>query len=414
MNDPKDEQSLANEIARLDQAWKKIEDAVIAVGTQMRNITAREDALHRFEGYKTALGAIAEAYIHQVHYDRKRPECLHTLGPIFNYAGPAPDFMYKLVHLEPGASYRVWGRRGDAEIIDFQQLAGWYGERDGTDARSSITKSNRTLDSLDIAFDAQGNFDFIFSPNKRDGQWVKLEDGTNTLLIREYFTDYETQGRVTSFYFDKLDDDDQSSTVLGVYESVARLEAVANSVRDYDWTFAMTRFHVEDGDNVYRELGLGSDDSGGASDHRYLQARFNIRSDQALVGAWMVPEDCLYWSFALYNDFYSELNFGNRQVALNHTQAMVGRDGRFYFVMAHRDPGIANWLDLDGHEKGIILTRTKGKDGRKAAGVLPTLTLVPIKDVFSHLPADIARVSKEERASALGVRRTHYHLRENR
>jgi hypothetical protein len=401
-------------IKKLDQSWGNIEAAISHIGSVVRNETADASALQRYEGYKAGLIALMDAYINQVHYDRLRPEALPSFGSLTNYTGPSPDFTYKLLHLEPGARYRVWGQRGDAAIVDLQQLAGWYGERTEavTDKRSSVTLCNKSFDEIGIEFDEKGNFDFTFSPDKCDGQWWKLEDGVNTVLIRDYFTDYTKQNRSSIFYFDKLDGSDQAITPIGIEDSAARLAAVANSVKDFEFTFKMPAVHARDGDNIIREFDFGSD--AGAADQRYIQARFNVQPEQALIGKWMAPQDCVYWSIALYNDFYGVLNYANRQVNLNEGNTRVGEDGSLYFVLSHRDPGVANWLDLDGHKNGLILTRTKGKDGRQTKGAVPSLTLVPFDDVLTHLPQDIAMISASERAHDLAVRRRHFHLRENR
>lgn len=271
---------------------------------------------------------------------------------------------------------------------------------------------NKSFDDINIAFDEKGNFEFIFSPDQHDGQWWKLEDNVNTLLIRDYFTEYKKQNRSSIFYFDRLDDADRSVTMLDINEAETRLDAFANSLKDFEYTFKMPSVHASDGDNTIREFNFGAD--AGASDQRYIQTRFSIKADEALIGKWTAPKDCLYWSIALYNDFYQVLNYANRQVNLNEGLANIGSDEALYFVLAHRDPGVANWLDLDGHEKGLALIRTKGKHGKQTLGAVPSLTLVPINDVLNYLPKDIAMITESQRQSDLAVRRRHFHLRENR
>jgi hypothetical protein len=161
------------------------------------------------------------------------------------------------------------------------------------------------------------------------------------------------------------------------------------------------------GDHKYKEFSFGA---GGVTDHRYFQSRFNIRLDEALICTWQIPEDYLYWGIALYNHPYQVLNVGNRQSNLNHALASVGPDRMFYAVISHRDPGVANWLDVDGHEKGFILARIKGELPVEA----PALKLVPADEVLKHLPQDVEIVTKGERAARLAIRRKHYQRRENR
>jgi len=398
------------EIAKLDSAWKGIEKSIDTLGALVRSQPANQDPLHRFEGYKSALSLIAESYVNQVHYDRKRPEVLPYLGSIFNYGGPSPDFIYRMVHIEPGATYRVWGQRGNAAIIDFQQFVGWFGQN--AEKRSSVTMTNQLFDAINTKLDVQGNFDFILSPKKHDEPWWKLESNVNTLMIREYFIDYATQDRSMRIFFDKLIDEDKETTVLNLEESNDKLNGVAYALRDYGFCFTFPEIHSRVGDNAYMELNFGSD--AGAADQRYFQARFNIKPGQALIGRWKVPVGCSYWSTALYNDQYQVLSYGNRQVNLNNALAKTGKDGECYFVLSHQDPGIANWLDLDGHEQGLVLTRTKGENGQRLAGEMPALTLVSANEVLQHLPEDISMVNENEREKNLAMRRRHFHIRENR
>lgn len=396
-----------DDIAKLDQAWEEIEKAISSLGALVRS-EEHENALQRFEGYRKALSIIAENYINQIFYDRKRPECLPTFGLLFNYAGPNPDFTYRNVHLEPGSSYRVWGRRGDAEIIDIQQIAGWFGQKYNGERKPAVTLNHQLFDNEHIKIGEHGEFDFIMSQSPYEGQWWKLYEGVTTLSIREYFTDYATQGRLTEFHFDKLEHDDQETTNLNNDNAAERLRAFASALPDYS-AFSTSMHKAADllGDHKYKEFSFGA---GGVTDHRYFQSRFNIRLDEALICTWQIPEDYLYWGIALYNHPYQVLNVGNRQSNLNHALASVGPDRMFYAVISHRDPGVANWLDVDGHEKGFILARIKGELPVEA----PALKLVPADEVLKHLPQDVEIVTKGERAARLAIRRKHYQRRENR
>ena len=45
------------------------------------------------------------------------------------------------------------------------------------------------------------------------------------------------------------------------------------------------------------------------------------------------------------------------------------------FVIAHRDPGVANWLDTAGHRHGTVGVRWVGPD---VADVLPATRVVKV------------------------------------
>jgi len=396
-----------SDIEKIDEAWFAVESAIRDLGAVIRRETSGRDALHRFEGYKALLAAVADNYINQLRFDRKRPECLPTLGPGFNYGASNPDFLYKVIQLEPGVSYRVWGQRGDAELIDVQQMASWFGQSKEDGKRAATALTNELFDEKNLTFDDQGNFDFILSADQRPGDWWQLRPGVTTLFIREYFTDYERQGRPSTFHADKLAAVDEGATIPGSDEAADALHAVARALGDVGFSFAMPTNFAGFGDNRFREISFGA--AAGANDQRYFQARFNLNPTEALVGTWVVPPDYLYWGITLYDDALRMLNFGARQVNLNHALATVGGDRLFTFVISHEDLGVADWLDVDGHTQGFVMLRTKGC----LAVETPSLKLMSTAELRDRLPELAPCVTKAERARSLGLRRRHYQRREN-
>jgi hypothetical protein len=47
----------------------------------------------------------------------------------------------------------------------------------------------------------------------------------------------------------------------------------------------------------------------------------------------------------------------NRRVSLNRRQTHIAPDGSFRMVLAHRDPGVPNWLDTEGRTQGRLFWR---------------------------------------------------------
>ena len=90
-----------------------------------------------------------------------------------------------------------------------------------------------------------------------------------------------------------------------------------------------------------------------------------------------------------------------RTTSLNQTQMHVGADGRFHVVVAHHDPGVANWLDTEGRVQGLVNFRyfwgTRCSAGR----------VVPVDDIRSVLPDDPRQVDAAQRSDELRARRDH-------
>ena len=80
-------------------------------------------------------------------------------------------------------------------------------------------------------------------------------------------------------------------------------------------------------------------------------------------------------------------------------------------VIAHRDPGVVNWLDPCGHEAGTLILRFILAEGELP---LPTSRVVPLADLEGELPAGTPRVTPEEREEILRRRRNALWLRYRR
>jgi hypothetical protein len=69
---------------------------------------------------------------------------------------------------------------------------------------------------------------------------------------------------------------------------------------------------------------------------------------------------------------------------LNRRQTRLEADGSFRMVLAHRDPGVPNWLDSEGRLFGLVFWRYMLPEG----GIeTPHARLVPF--------AEVARTSRE-------------------
>ena len=94
----------------------------------------------------------------------------------------------------------------------------------------------------------------------------------------------------------------------------------------------------------------------GAIDNAYCAGLVVLGPDQALVveGRW--PE-CVYANVMFWNRFQQAPDYRYRPGSLNRAQMKSDDQGRFRFVVAHRDPGVDNWLDTEGRGRGVVYWR---------------------------------------------------------
>jgi hypothetical protein len=70
-------------------------------------------------------------------------------------------------------------------------------------------------------------------------------------------------------------------------------------------------------------------------------------------------------------------------------------------VVSGRDPGVANWLDTAGHDRGPMIFRWLRADSHP----VPTTRVIPLESVLDNLPASTARVTAGERRKVIARRR---------
>ncbi len=119
------------------------------------------------------------------------------------------------------------------------------------------------------------------------------------------------------------------------------------------------------------------------------------------------PPDCLLWSVQLSGWYWESMEFAGRQSSLNGSQARLDDDGVFRGVIAHRDPGVPNWIDPEHHERGTIGIRYLFPD----RVVQPAFRTVPLTEVRAALPVTTPVVGATERRETLERRRRSVQLR---
>jgi hypothetical protein len=138
---------------------------------------------------------------------------------------------------------------------------------------------------------------------------------------------------------------------------------------------------------------------GGAPDVFYGNDWYRLAADEALVFESELP-DARYWQIQLCDAWFRSLDYATRQSSLNPAQARLDADGRLRVVIAHRDPGVPNWLDTAGHAEGMLQYRWAWTRTNPA----PTLRSVRFADLARALPESTPRITPEERRRVLAAR----------
>ena len=304
---------------------------------------------------------------------------------VFKWGMDCPDCLYTGSGLRGGSTYRLSGNRGTARYVGLQTMAGM------------ASTANVLLDEIDLA--DNGDFEIVLSAEKHDGNWMEIAGDATQLVVRHFFYDWETEV-ASSLSIEQ---------VSGPAPSPARSEPV-------DTRAAMARQLVALGDFVEANLDFflqfarpeqpntfnppfDGTAMGAAAENRPVIGSFQLAPDEALV-AEVEPPRGLYWSYSLGNPWWETIDYARHQSSLNGHQAVIDADGVLRVVIAHQDPGIANWLDTAGHGEGPVILRCV----RTENAPVPATSVVPFGEVADALPSGTRRVSPEERAAAMDGR----------
>jgi len=140
--------------------------------------------------------------------------------------------------------------------------------------------------------------------------------------------------------------------------------------------------------------------AGSSENFRYFGERYTLAEDEALVLAFDVPK-ARYWSVQLYDGLaYDCMEFFRAITLRNLLQSHVDPDGRVRMIIAHRDPGVQNWLDADGTDKATWMYRAIWSDDNPQV----TVTTCKLADLAGQLHPQTPVYSPEQRQAEMMVR----------
>ena len=151
---------------------------------------------------------------------------------------------------------------------------------------------------------------------------------------------------------------------------------------------------------------------GGMSTNLYAGGVFELEADEALIIENRIKQQPHYIGFQLANLWGESLEYANRSGSLNGSQTQVDADGVIRLVVAHRDPGVPNWLDTSGHREGFLTPRWAYSE-RPDEEQWPSITAKKVRfdEIRAHLPESTSAVSDAQRRAQIAIRQRHVQRR---
>ncbi len=309
------------------------------------------------EGIRALLHMLQGGLVTYVDEDADHPRFHKIVDPTRKYTGDNPYAIYYDSAIRAGRCYRI---RGNVAGAVYTSLTIETGAEEGRVGAAIAGVLND--DQFDIADD--GSFEIFLGGEPRERGWLALPDNAARVTTRHYFEE------------DRMTAADPSVNVpltieaLGVHEPPAPADdaSIARAVRRvsnflYSRTLAMNPpaervqpDFVSRVPNVFGPPVPPGNHALAAADASYTMAPYVLGPDEALVIAGRWPQ-CRCANVCLWNRHLQTYDYVNRPVALNRAQTRLEEDGSFRMVIAHRDPGVPNWIDTEGRAFGLVFWR---------------------------------------------------------
>ncbi|QIX25378.1 hypothetical protein ncot_01325 [Nocardioides sp. JQ2195] len=340
------------------------------------------------EGLDYLAGSIRSSLQMAFDYDLEHPV---LINPTHQYARQGldnPDAIYFNAYLDAGASYVVSGRRGTSADLSFQVMDGGYTE-------SGFPSTVAAFDDRELEIADDGSFEWRFGPE------LGLAKGA-TLIVREVFDDWGTEERGT-LRLQRLDTAGQARGPV-TEERIAKRYAVAAKMltgRIRTWFAFPTFFTYKEPVNT---LTAPASTPGGLASQFSSIGHYSLGEDEAMVVTVPACADAPYQAIQIGSKWYVSTDYEHHQTSLTRAQSHASKDGLLRYVVSERDPGLANWLETTGHDKGVMMLRWQRVVRPLGAEDGPRVEVVPFSSLRTRVDLDDQRISPDEYAARIAAR----------
>jgi len=331
------------------------------------------------EAHRTIAHILQSGLVSHAEFDPERPVWQQIVTPTRKFSGDNADALYFEAPIRGDRTYLITGNVAGAVYTAFTVE---NGARDGAYSDGTGGVINDT--QFDI--NADGSYEIILGGEPRDRNWLGLSADAGRLTSRHYF-EWESSAVAAGIHvpltISNLHPPDGPPPPWDDARVAATIGRVATHVRSKTLGLPPQAQRTALPDWVGQtpnELPLPQEPGDmalAAADAHYSLGRWQLGPDEALIVTGRWPE-CRFASVAAWNRFQQTLDYTNRPVSRNRANTTLEADGSFRMVLAHADPGVPNWIDIEGRASGTLFFRFFLAEG----GVEPLGTeVVPFAEI---------------------------------
>lgn len=387
------EQSQMNSAEELAGALNLVHDAWRELGEQLMANPELTDQ-DRAEGQQYLAGLLSWSLERATsHSNSQSPYFMRWFDNFRKFGLENPDNHYVSADIDGRACYRLRGSYGGAADIVWQVL-------DTNPGDGGLGRLVSSIDLGEIELDENGHYEIWLGGEPRKANWLALDEGACVLLGRQCFSDWEQQD-VGAMSIERMDAVRVESPALNTAQMLARLSKVASLLRN------QVNFWQQYIDpwcqRPVNTLSAPKWTEGGVANQMISTGWVSLAPGQALLVE--VPHcPVRYQGFQLgHRWWFNTFDYRCRQSSLNGSQARLSADGIYRYVISVEDPGVANWLDTEGHRQALVSIRWQGLADELPQA--PQVNLVELAELRRHLPPDEPVISPALRQTQLRRRR---------
>jgi len=356
----KSEEDIAVQRVVSGKSWEEFCDQLKLAGASLMYTGTPRDPFQQAEGvrYLTRLTrAGLEAFVE--YSDPAFPVLRRMVHETVKMGADNPDNIYLNAQISGDFEYRITGKRNTIDYIGFFTRNGNYGSTGG------LAPCGK-LENNQLSCDPDGSFEIILSKSPKGKNWLKIEDATSLLIVRQTFLDRKSEipAEVAIENLDgrKAPDPvnpgqvDQGLKTASMFVAGASLLFArwANGFRHH--TNRLPQFDA-----------AVSNAAGGDESIIYYHSHWKLEPDEALI-IEVDPPACDTWNFQLNNYWMESLDYRYFSICINKAGARYEEDGTLRVVVSHADPGHPNWIETCGHAEGTMCWRWyRLKEGARPA-----------------------------------------------
>ena len=340
--------------------WHELCDALKSAGDAVLAPDQPSDPLTRAEGLRflsRLLRAALQTFVE--HNDPSAPVLARNVNETTKMGADNPDIAYFNAAISGAYQYRILGRRGTVHFLSFATQRGDYGRSMGMPPTGQIDTSSLTVRD-------DGSFEVLLASERppklgRGETWLPMTAETGTLIVRQ--VRLRPDEVLAELRIERVGRGASKPEPLSAEMLDRGMQSAAMFVKGASMLFAswarMFQAHTNRLVRMDQEL---SNRFGGLVDVAYYHSYWKLAPDEALVIDAMPPA-CDHWNFQLDNHWMESLDYRYFRIHTNSAIAERRKDGSIRIVVAHRDPGVPNWIETAGHEFGTMCFRWVRPDG---------------------------------------------------